>query len=54
MLKIYKLGGLTYQFEEGQQPAGAVPIEGKPIEAKKRPARNKAAKPANKAANADE
>lgn len=39
MLKIYKVGDLTFQFEEGQQPAGAVEVEPKA----------KAAKPANKA-----
>lgn len=39
MLKIYKLpNGRTYQFEEGQAPAGAVPIE-----------KVKAKKPVNKA-----
>ena len=42
MLKIYKIGNLTYQFEEGKQPSSAV--EGKKAETK-----NKAVKPENKA-----
>ena len=42
MLKIYEFGGLTYQFEEDTQPAGAV-------EAKKPTAPAKSRKPANKA-----
>lgn len=40
MLKIYKYNGLTYQYEEGEQPEGAVEVTAKPPE--------KAAKPANK------
>lgn len=39
MLKIYELNGLTFQFEEGQQPAGAKEV--KPAV--------KEVKPANKA-----
>lgn len=27
MLKIYKINGLTYQFEEGAQPAEAVEVK---------------------------
>ena len=27
MLRIYKLGEYTYQFEEGEAPAGAVLVE---------------------------
>lgn len=46
-LRIYKVGALTFQFEEGQQPAGAVLVE----DAKPAPAR-KAARPANKARKA--
>ena len=42
MLKIYEYNGLTYQFEEGKQPAGAVEVK-----AAKTPA--KQVKPANKA-----
>ena len=40
--QIYEFGGLTYQFEEDTQPAGAV-------EAKKPTAPAKSRKPANKA-----
>ena len=43
MLKIYKIGNLTYQFEEGKQPSSAV-------EVKKAETKNKAVKPANKSA----
>lgn len=44
MLKIYKLpNGRTYQFDEGQAPAGAVPIE-KVVAKAKKPV-NKARKP---------
>ena len=42
MLKKYKVGELTYQFEEGEQPAGAV-------EVKSAKAAAKAVKPADKA-----
>lgn len=64
MLKLYKLGGMTYQFEEGKQPEGAELVKpGEPYElkkdepveepepkpeAKKKPAKNKAKKAANK------
>lgn len=42
-LKIYRVGNLTFQYEEGSQPAGAVEVnpESKP---KAKPATNKAAK----------
>lgn len=53
MLKKYKYMGLVFQFEEGRQPAAAVPVEDDKPKAKARTARNKAAKPANKAANDD-
>lgn len=43
MLKIYKYNGLTYQFEEGEQPEGAVEVKAEP------PKADKAVKPANKA-----
>lgn len=42
MLKIYKLNGLTFQYEEGEQPAGAVEVK------QAKPAA-KEAKPSNKA-----
>ena len=40
MLKIYEYNGFTFQYEEGEQPEGAVEV-GK--------AKAKAKKPANKA-----
>lgn len=43
MMKIYKVGQFTRQYEEGKQPEGAVEV--------KEPAK-KAAKPANKAKKA--
>lgn len=43
MLKIYEYNGLTYQFEEGEQPEGAKLVK-QPEE--------KEAKPANKARTA--
>ncbi len=48
MLKIYKYNGLTYQFEEGEQPAGAIEVkavDNKAVE----PPKKEAPKPANKA-----
>lgn len=44
MLKTYEYQGLTYQFEEGRQPAGAVEVPAKAAKAEA-----KEAKPANKA-----
>lgn len=45
MLKLYKIGELIYQYEEGHQPDGAVEVKAvKPA--------NKAVKPANKTAKA--
>lgn len=41
MLKVYKIDGYTYQYEEGTQPSNAVEV--KALEPK-----NKAVKPANK------
>ena len=48
MLKIYMVNGLTYQFEEGEQPEDAVEV--KAVEPPKKAAEpeNKAVKPANK------
>lgn len=43
VLKIYRYGGYTYQFEEGTQPEGAVEVKEKAAEPL-----NKAVKPANK------
>jgi len=42
MLKEYIINGKQYQYEEGEQPDGAVEV--KAVE----PQKNKAAKPANK------
>lgn len=44
-LKIYRVGSLTFQYEEGNQPKGAVEV--KP-ETKAKPAANKTAKAQNK------
>lgn len=53
MLKIYEYGGLTYQFEEGEQPIGAVEVKkAEEVEVKKAEAKNKAKKPANKSKKA--
>ena len=49
MLKVYEYGGLTYQFEEGTQPAGAVEVktdEGERPKARK--TANKQVKPLDK------
>jgi len=48
MLKQYIINGRQYQYEEGEQPAGAVELKAvKPSVKAKEPA-NKAVKPANK------
>jgi hypothetical protein len=47
-LKLYRVGRLTFQFEEGSQPVGAEPVEEKKAEAK-----NKAKRPTNKKAGAN-
>lgn len=47
MLKVYEFQGLTYQFEEGKQPAGAVLVDAP--KAKAVEPETKAVKPANKA-----
>lgn len=49
-LKIYKVGELTYQFEEGTQPAGAVEVKAEKPQTKQRTPRNKQRTPKNKAA----
>lgn len=48
MLKIYEYNGLTYQFEEGEQPEGAKLVKQQP-EAEEEQPEVKEAKPANKA-----
>ena len=45
MLKIYRIGSHLYQYEEGEQPEGAV-------EVKRGETDNKAKKPVNKAKKA--
>jgi hypothetical protein len=47
MLKIYEYNGRYFQFEEGEQPAGAVEVgaKAKAVE----PPKKEAPKPANKA-----
>ena len=52
MLKDYLYNGLQFQFEEGEEPAGAVPVEPKKEEKAVEPPK-KAVKPAaNKARKA--
>lgn len=41
-LKIYRVGQLIYQFEEGKQPANAVEVKAEKPRAKARTPRNKA------------
>ena len=45
MLKIYEIDGKQWQFEEGEQPAGAVEVVKKAVD----PPETKAVNPANKA-----
>lgn len=47
-LKLYRIGRLVYQFEEGTEPIGAEPVE----EAKQAEVKNKAKRPSNKKAAA--
>lgn len=50
MLKQYIINGKGYQFEEGEQPAGAVELKkAEKVPAKAEEPANKAAAPANKA-----
>lgn len=53
MLKNYIVNGKEYQYEEGEQPAGAVEVK-KAVEPPKKAVEpeNKAVKPANKARKA--
>ena len=53
MLKQYIVNGFQYQYEEGEQPEGAVELKKAvdPSEKAEKPA-NKAVKPANKARKA--
>ena len=49
MLKEYLYNGARFQFEEGEQPEGAVELKGDPSEKAAAKPANKAVKPANKA-----
>lgn len=54
MLKIYKMpNGHEYQYEEGQQPAGAVEVKPETEKKAAEPLANKAVKPANKKRKAE-
>ena len=46
MLKRYIVNGLEFQYEEGEQPEGAVEL--KPTKKAAEPLMNKVVKPANK------
>ena len=46
MLKRYIVNGMEFQYEEGEQPAGAVEV--KPEMKAAEPLKNKAVKPTNK------
>lgn len=50
MLKQYIVNGKQYQYEEGEQPDGAVELKRKTVQPSEKAAKpaNKAAKPANK------
>lgn len=48
MLKDYIVNGYQFQFEEGQQPVGAVEVAAEPPKKTAEPEK-KAVKPANKA-----
>lgn len=52
MMKIYFYNGFTRQFEEGEQPEGAVEVKSAAPKEKARKPANKAKKPANKAKKA--
>ena len=52
MLKIYEYNGLTYQFEEGEQPEGAKLVKQQQPETEEEQSEAKEAKPANKARTA--
>ena len=52
MLKIYMYNGRTFQFEEGEQPYGAVEVPAVKPPEKKPEVNEKAVKPANKSRKA--
>lgn len=45
MLKVYEVNGMTYQYEEGEQPEGAVEVKAVKPKNKAATVKNKAAKP---------
>ena len=47
MLKRYIVNGMEFQFEEGEQPVGAVEVQ--PEKKAEEPLKNEAVKPTNKA-----
>jgi len=47
-VKIYKIGGLTFQYREGHQPEDAQEVEPPEMEAKPKQARARQATPRNK------
>ncbi len=49
-LKQYIVGGFTFQYEEGEQPAGAVEVKSEKAETKARTTANKARATRNKTA----
>lgn len=49
-LKQYIVGGFTFQYEEGEQPAGAVEVKSEKAETKARTTQNKARATRNKTA----
>lgn len=49
-MKIYRIGGLRFQYEEGEQPKGAVEVVPEKPAPKKRTPQNKAKAAADKAA----
>lgn len=50
MLKLYKYNGFTFQYEEGEQPEGAVEVKSEKAETKARTTQNKARATRNKTA----
>lgn len=45
---LYQVGGIVYQYEEGEQPAGAVKVSGGTAQTKKAAPANKKRGAANK------
>ena len=54
MLRIYRApNGLTYQYEEGEQPESYVPVEAPKAQPKRRTTANKRRTAANKSEGAE-